>query len=230
MITHRIAAVRRSCSPYGPGPSRLYLCDSVTIIPEVNRRISDQDYSIIVFDTLLHKPRNSGRLAALMELYERNYVLVRLLIPELRQLGEGVHVSQPEGAMPLELSAIEHSRFTSTFNLSYRFSSDQGARERHGQVGRRQREPDLTIRIYHDARTCEVMSGLIPSFTRESRRVRDLQHGHHLNRFLDKWLNYCLRQGHSFAGGAGMAPDQGAVDNGEGATPRTVQLTDPLSG
>jgi len=53
--------------------------------------------------------------------------------------------------------------------------------------------------LYHDARTCEVMSGLISAGRSESRRTRDLDDGYRLNRFLNKWVSYCLRQGHGFA-------------------------------
>jgi len=100
-----------------------------------------------------------------------------------------IYVSQPDKLLPLELSAIEHNRFTTTFKLTYLFSS----------TSRHDREPDLTIRLYHDARTCEVMSGLIPAGRTESRRTRDLDDGYRLNRFLNKWVSYCLRQGHGFA-------------------------------
>ena len=134
------------------------------------------------------RPRTSGRFASLMELYERNYMLVRLLAPELRGMAEGEHVSAAGEAMPLVLDRIEHGRYTTTFNLTYRFSSRQ----------RNAREPDLSIRLYHDARTCEVMSGLLPGERRTPRRTRDLDEGWRLNRFLHRWLGYCLRQGHGF--------------------------------
>jgi len=110
-------------------------------------------------DTKVLRPKTTGRFNSLMEL------------------------------LPLELSAIEHSRFTTTFKLTYLFSS----------TSRHDREPDLTIRLYHDARTCEVMSGLIPAGRSVSRRTRDLDDGYRLNRFLNKWVSYCLRQGHGFA-------------------------------
>jgi len=139
--------------------------------------------------TLSQKQRTTGRFASLMELYESNYVLIRLLVPALRSMESALYVSAPDGVMPLEIGDIEHSRYTTTFNLSYRFSS------RHRHV----REPDLTVRLYHDARTCEVMSGLIWSRRRETRRIRNLLDGYLLNRFLNKWVRYCLRQGHSFA-------------------------------
>jgi len=116
-------------------------------------------------------------------------MLIRLLAPGLREYHQKTYLSQPDKLLPLELSAIEHNRFTTTFKLTYLFSS----------ASRHDREPDLTIRLYHDARTCEVMSGLIPSGRTESRRTRDLDNGYRLNRFLNKWVRYCLRQGHGFA-------------------------------
>ncbi|ASJ74964.1 DUF1249 domain-containing protein [Granulosicoccus antarcticus] len=144
-----------------------------------------------MYTTLLHKPRHSGRFASLMDLYEQNYMLMRLLAPELKSMGHGSFLSQVPGAMVLELGELEHSRYTSTFRLTYRFP-DNSLR------GRSEREPDLAIRLYHDARTCEVMSGLMPEGRIEIRRRRDLEEGRRLNRFLQKWLSYCLRQGHQF--------------------------------
>ena len=138
-------------------------------------------------DTLLLRPKTSGRFSSLMELYEENYRLVRLLMPELRSMDGAVYLSQPDGRMQLELSQIEHNRYTTTFNLTYRFTESL----------RGEREPDLSVRIYHDARACEVLSGFLHSRW-ESRKVRSLDSGYRLNRFLFKWLSYCLRQGHSF--------------------------------
>lgn len=115
-------------------------------------------------------------------------MLIRLLAPELKSLKGDCYISRPDGLLPLELSGIEHNRYTTTFKLTYLFSS----------ASRHDREPDLVIRLYHDARTCEVMSGLIPSMRTETRRTRDLDNGYRFNRFLHKWVSYCLRQGHSF--------------------------------
>jgi len=143
-----------------------------------------------MYDARLLRPKTSGRFSSLMDLYEQNYILARVLIPELREMQGGTFRSRVEGCMTLELSEIAHTRYTSTFNLTYRFSSEL----------RYAREPDLMLRLYHDARTCEAMSGLLSSRTNEIRRVRDLSNGHRLNRFVGKWLSYCGRQGHSFSG------------------------------
>lgn len=144
-----------------------------------------------MYDTLLHKPRNSGRFENLMDLYERNYMLIRLLAPELRSMNEGCFLSEAADTPTLELRDISHSKYTSTFKLTYHF-------ERSGP-GLKPYEPDLFIRLYHDARSCEVMSGLLPEDRLAARRTRDLENGQRLNLFLHRWLAYCLRQGHSFS-------------------------------
>lgn len=131
-----------------------------------------------------------------METYENNYMLVRLLVPHLRQLEPGHYVSKVEGCLDLELSQIEHNRYTTTFNLTYRFR----------QPGRAAREPDLNIRLYHDARTCEVVSGIVNNRKGHRRRVRKLDECRRVNRFLYKWLRYCLRQGHSFSDQTSLVP------------------------
>lgn len=134
------------------------------------------------------KAAYTGRFASLMELYENNYLLIRLLIPELRQLGEGTYVSIVPGALDLQLSRIEHCRYTTTFNLTYRFENSL----------RQPFEPNLTIRLYHDARTAEVVTGLVQTQREQTRRTRGLDNSWRLNRFLYKWMRYCLHQGHSF--------------------------------
>jgi len=129
-----------------------------------------------------------------MDLYERNYMLLRLLAPELRAMAEGSQLSTVPDTLPLELAELRHERYTSTFRLTYRLSARYARDDTPG------REPNLAIRLYHDARTCEVMSGLLPGETLERRRTRDLDEGHRLNAFLNRWLAYCLRQGHGFDG------------------------------
>lgn len=144
-----------------------------------------------MYDTSMIKPRSSGRFESLMDLYERNYMLMRLLAPDLRQMSGGCFMSNAHNAPTLELSDIRHSRYTSTFKLTYRFVIEDN--------GTKPYEPDLFIRLYHDARSCEVMSGLLPEDRTEDRRVRNLEEGQRLNCFLNKWLGYCLRQGHCFS-------------------------------
>jgi len=159
-----------------------------------------------MYDARLQRPKTTDRFASLMDLYEQNYMLARVLIPDLREMEGGVFHSKVPGCMTLELSQIAHARYTTTFNLTYRFSSEL----------RFAREPDLMLRLYHDARTCEVMSGLLSSRILEDRRVRDLSDGYRLNRFVGKWLSYCGRQGHSFKGSVAGAAD--AVESTNAST------------
>ncbi|MCB1757286.1 MAG: DUF1249 domain-containing protein [Gammaproteobacteria bacterium] len=138
----------------------------------------------------LKAPRTSNRLARLMELYESNYLLMRLLIPRLKDLDEDCYVSTQQGCVDLRLEILERCKYTTTLKLTYNFSRGSGKTS----------EPDLVIRIYHDARTAEAMSGLIHGKRHEQRRVRDLDEGWILNRFLYKWIKYCLLRGHRFSG------------------------------
>ncbi len=139
------------------------------------------------FPPLLRR-KTSHRLAKLMELYETNYLQMRLLIPELKLLEGDEYTSKITDCLDLKLSVLERCKYTTTVKLGYDFSANSG---KHG-------EPDLVIRIYHDARTAEAMSGLIHGQRHEQRRVRDLDGGWILNRFLYKWIRYCLYRGHSF--------------------------------
>lgn len=130
--------------------------------------------------------------AALMEMYEENYLALRRLCPDLHRQAD-TSVSRVEGAMDLHLTVLERTRYTTSLRLTYSF----GGRDAP------QLQPDLRVRLFHDARQAEVLG-------RHCRRTgEDLvidriagQPGlgcrwRH-NRFLFKWLRYCLRQGHRF--------------------------------
>jgi uncharacterized protein len=126
---------------------------------------------------------------SLMDLYESNFIRLRKLIPDLHALDEAV-ISRAAGHMDLYLKIVERGRYTSTLYLSYCFPEEHGL----------QMEPNLRIRVYHDARLAEVMAGHL----HHGRLILDnlpadaLLEKWRLNRFLYKWLGYCLRQGHSF--------------------------------
>lgn len=139
-----------------------------------------------------------GSFAALMDLYERNYINLRRLLPVMPPASTAC-VSRVVGGLDLYLRICERSRYTSDLVLSYQFCQDDGTITA---------EPNLHIRIYHDARMAEVMAahlrhratfaaGFYPSPQAD---------GAHLyarwqtNRFLFKWLAYCLRQGHRLTG------------------------------
>ncbi len=136
----------------------------------------------------LKSRKTSARLSRLMELYESNYVLIRLLLPDLQKMQHDSYVSKQPDCIDLKMTILERCKYTTTVKLTYIFAEDSEKSD----------EPDLTIRIYHDARTAEAMSGLIHGVRHEQRRVRNLEEGWVLNRFLYKWLKYCLYRNHSF--------------------------------
>ncbi|HXH04784.1 MAG TPA: DUF1249 domain-containing protein [Candidatus Competibacteraceae bacterium] len=133
----------------------------------------------------------AGTFAGLMDLYERNYIGIRRLVPELPAAGVQ-RVSRVAGGLDLHLTVLERFPYTSELHLTYHFLRD----------GVAVAEPDLRLRVYTDARLAEVMSAHLrhwPAFeTLDHADLSQLHARWHVNRFLFKWLNYCLHQGHRF--------------------------------
>lgn len=132
-------------------------------------------------------------LPALMELYELNYIQLRQLIPDVGLVQDHV-VSRVKGALDLYLTVRERCKYTTTLHLSYRFEGDEGSTL----------APDIVVRLYHDAQVAEVIS----RGTGRGRSETAIKRFHHsypiearwkVNRFLQKWLGFCLRHGHSFS-------------------------------
>lgn len=131
-------------------------------------------------------------LAALIALYESNYIRLMRLVPELHAM-EGTTVSRVTDALDLYLTVLERSKYTTLIALTYQF--EDGA-----EVFA---EPNARIRVYHDVRAVEVLSQIRRRRTHSIRRWRrrhmpELDRKWELNRFLHKWLGFCQRQGHMF--------------------------------
>lgn len=132
----------------------------------------------------------------LMELYEQNYIRVRRLCPVAAALRVGDHrLSERPRALDLHLRVVERTPYTETLLLTYYLQEDAV-----GFVP----QPNLYVRVYNDARQAEVLSRIC---ARSGRQMGPRSFGldselackWHLNRFLYKWLGYCLHQGHRFA-------------------------------
>ena len=123
--------------------------------------------------------------AALMELYEINYIYMRRLVPDLAQGSGTREVSVSRDGVALRLEVLERSPYTTTVLLTHRFESEAGAES----------VPDLTVRVYHDARVAEAMAA-------GGRTTRDpagsLRQRWASNRFLNRWLRFSLGEGHAF--------------------------------
>jgi uncharacterized protein YqiB (DUF1249 family) len=127
-----------------------------------------------------------------MELYESNYIRLRNLVPDPEAL-PAVTISRVSGVLDLHLHIVERCKFTTTCNLTYVFQDERGFFP----------APDLRVRIYHDAQVGEVIAcgrrrGLRHADYNRMQHSYSLEEKWRMNRFLQKWLGYCLRQGHRF--------------------------------
>lgn len=128
---------------------------------------------------------NARSFAGLMELYEQNYIRLRNIAPDL-EVADQMLSSVPEH-QDLFLSITQRCRYTTMLRMTYRF-------EEQGEV---LFEPDLHLKVYHDARVVEVQQ--FQSRSRGPQYLADLiEQKWMMNRFLYKWLGYCLYQGHYF--------------------------------
>ena len=128
---------------------------------------------------------NPRSFAALMELYEQNYIRLRNIAPDLEVADE--MISSVPGHQDLYLSITQRCKYTTMLRMTYRFEDE-------GEI---LFEPDLHLKVYHDARVVEVQQ--FHSRRRGSMYMADmLEQKWLMNRFLYKWLGYCLYQGHYF--------------------------------
>jgi uncharacterized protein len=134
-----------------------------------------------------------ANFVGLMTLYESNYVRLRGLVGDLRGLA-GSRVSRVPADCDLHLDAIEHSPYTTVFRLTYFFGDESGTAP----------DPDLEVRVYHDARLAEA--GRCGRWVRHpglasirSRVTASLGDRWLRNMLLNKWLDYCVDRGHRFA-------------------------------
>jgi len=129
---------------------------------------------------------------SLMTLYESNYIRLHALIGDPRRL-TGRSVSSTPGDLDLHVEALEHSPYTTILRLTYLFD----------EAGATVADPDLEVRVYHDARLAEASRcarwvrhpGLAQLRTGLSSALgeRWLR-----NMLLNKWLDYCTERGHHF--------------------------------
>ena len=118
----------------------------------------------------LARPRS---FVGLMSLYDNNYRrLQRLLGGFLPEPGEALRSRAP-GDVALQIHGLARGRFTHTFRLTYLFDGEP--------------EPDLVVRVYHDARLAEAMH-----------EDPDLDQRWARNLLLNRWLEYCHERGHRF--------------------------------
>ena len=126
---------------------------------------------------------------SLMDLYENNYLRLRRLVPDLKKIPAS-SISRLPGCLSLHMTVLERTKFTSTIYLTYYFE----------ETTKSVAEPALTIRLYHDAHQVEVLTGHLQHGRQQYRHIAEKtkKTKWKLNRFLYKWLGYCLYLGHHF--------------------------------
>ena len=123
--------------------------------------------------------------AGLMELYEHNYIRLRNIVPDLCIADE--MISSVPRHHDLYLTVTQRCKYTTMLSLTYRFE----------EAGAPLFEPNLHLKMYHDARVVEVQQLHTRSYG--PLYIADLiEQKWRMNRFLYKWLGYCLYQGHYF--------------------------------
>lgn len=136
--------------------------------------------------TLVQRLLHPSRFAWLMALLAENYVrLVKLFDP--KSLPVGSYRSEVGGDPVLRLDVIERCRYTIILGLSHLFSDGE----------RPESVPEAELRLYLDARLCEVVAhnGFLPRRAPPAGSV--LQRKIELNVFLAKWLEFLRDRGHS---------------------------------
>jgi len=137
---------------------------------------------------------------ALMGLYESNYTRLGWLVGDIRAL-DGSCRSTVSGDCDLVLTVTERGPYTTTFTLTYELGGAAGAGPGESRPGAS--VPDMSVRVYHDARVAEAQ-GWAPLHDHTAlRRIRnglerELDQRWARNTMLNKWLEYCVERGHRF--------------------------------
>ena len=126
---------------------------------------------------------------SLQSLYEHNYWLFRLVLPQPPE-DDGWYILRAPQRAALYLRCTGRHAYTSEWLLGHFYPTRQ----------QRRFAPDYRIRVYHDARLAEAMldADLPVRALRAAKRAQ--------NRALAEWLDYCRRHQYRLDGAAQTAP------------------------
>ena len=91
-----------------------------------------------------------GSFSGLMTIYESNYIKLKCLVSTL-EFFEGIAISRTRNDCDLHLDLLSRGPYTATLKLTYWFE------ELEGELTP---DPNLTVRVYHDARLVAVLGGV----------------------------------------------------------------------
>lgn len=132
-----------------------------------------------------------GSFTGLMTIYESNFLKLTRLTAGLAEPAQSV-VSCSARDCDLHLTVVKREPYTTTLRLTYWFAEADGS-----QVP----DPDLMLRIYHDARLVEAVAGREQHHHQKLRELHlpadtELDRRWRINMMLNKWLDYLLDVGH----------------------------------
>ncbi len=143
-----------------------------------------------------------GSFTGLMTLYESNYIkLVNLIEPLATQRPKRLvsAVSMCANDCDLHVKLVSSEPYTTTIKLTYWFD---------GESGEPVADPDLMIRVYHDARLVEAVGAAGAHYHHKLKELAQQEAAtmHYLeldrrwrhNVMLNKWLEYLIDMGHKF--------------------------------
>jgi hypothetical protein len=133
-----------------------------------------------------------GSFTGLMTLYESNFLKLKQLTGDFAK-GAADVVSRSPRDCDVHLTPVKREPYTTTLKLTYWFQ------EADGTVVP---DPDLLLRVYHDARLVEAVTGLDHHHHHKLREISlpvdsELDRRWRINMMLNKWLDYLLDVGHS---------------------------------
>jgi len=136
-----------------------------------------------------------GSFTGLMTIYESNYIKLGTLTTAFEWSGWSM-VSTSQRDSDLHAQLLRREPYTTTLKLTYWF-------EEPGEM--LVPDPDLIVRIYHDARLAEAVAG---GDRHTHHKLRELAAGSEseldrrwrMNMMLNKWLDYLFDVGHCLNG------------------------------
>lgn len=137
----------------------------------------------------MHSKRYSIDLPAHLAECDANYLRLKKLFPSLRERDASSFGIDINGnVLEIKLEVVERSRYTSLVRLTQL------------PVAPWSRKPSITIRMYHDARSAEVVEyqgkrhfRAVYDYPNEDMRHPDEKA--QINRFLGEYLSLCLTHG-----------------------------------
>lgn len=135
---------------------------------------------------------------------ERNYVQLQRLMT----MGDEEHCWQFNiqdthlSTQLIEISIVERCTYTTSLKIKQLLQGKVISKDQQDGNNTVVSEPEMYVRLYHDAKMAEVLSyqsvGKIkPSYTYPNKKMHQKNEKSQWNTFLGEWLAYCIKTGYS---------------------------------